>query len=90
MYKTLLLSFLLTLSLTQILLGDSQYKAWKKTNGITYKGTEDRYRVLLFKQAEAKIKAHNRNPRNTYKKGLNQFSGMTFKEFEELYLMKNI
>ena len=94
MYKTLLLSFILTVILTSTIPKESHhhshYKKWKAEHGITYEETEDRYRVFLFKQADSQIKAHNKNPYNTYKKGHNEFSSLTFEEFEDTYLMKDL
>ena len=53
---------------------NADYLAWKAKHGIKYDATEDRYRMFLFRQKSAEIQAHNQNPKNTYKKGHNQFS----------------
>ena len=92
MYKTLLFALILTVILSKMAPKESHhhshYKAWKEKHSINYREDEDRYRVFLFKQKDAEIKAHNRNPYNTYKKSHNKFSCLTFEEFQDAYLMK--
>lgn len=67
------------------------FKVWH----LLYKSSEysleeneaiNRYRV--FKANLKKIKAHNSNPANSWKLGLNQFSDLTDEEFAEKHLMK--
>ena len=53
---------------------------------MSYEASEEKYRMLLFKKKDAEIKAHNKDTTQTYKKGHNQFSCLTEKEFEENYL----
>ena len=48
--------------------------------------SEEKYRMFLFKKKDAEIKAHNANSQNSYKLGHNQFSCLTFEEFENSYL----
>ena len=67
--------------------GDSSdYLAWKQKHGVTYEESEDKYRLFLFRQKQAEVNAHNQNPKNTWTKGINQFSALTDEEFETFYL----
>ena len=60
---------------------NSDFNNWKAKHGIHFQDSEHKYRLFLYRQRQAEIKAHNENPENTYKKGENQFSAMTFEEF---------
>ena len=89
MFKTLLLALLLTVILAKMATHDhhhSKYKAWKSKHGVTFEESEEKYRMFLFKKKDAEIKAHNANSQNSYKLGHNQFSCLTFEEFENSYL----
>ena len=89
MYRTLLLALLLTVIFAKMATQEhyhSKYKAWKSKHSMSFEATEEKYRMFLFKQKDAQIKAHNGNSKNNYKLGHNQFSCLTFEEFSNSYL----
>ena len=54
-----------------------KYDDFKRQHGKFYGPEEDNYRYLIFTVNSRDIDAHNADPRNTYKKGINQFTDMT-------------
>ena len=89
MYKTLLFALLLAVIYTATAPKSHhqvKYEAWKSQHKVSFEASEEKYRMLLFKKKDAEIRAHNKDKTQTYKKGHNQFSCLTEKEFEENYL----
>ena len=65
---------------------EKDYYSWKQQFGFTWTGEEDAYRKLIFLDNLKKMIKHNSDSSQTYKMGLNQFSALTDKEFETIYL----
>ena len=92
MYKLLLFALLLTVifadrvSKAHHRSHHSEFKAWKAKHGITYEHTEERYRMFLYKLADAEINVHNSNTLHGWTMAHNQFSGLTYEEFSKRYL----
>lgn len=60
----------------------SAFKEWQnQQNKIYTRPGETFYRLAIFAERLAHIKAHNATPGVTYTQGLNQFSDMTYEEF---------
>lgn len=62
------------------------YLEWKKQYGVQWNGEEDSYRRLIFTKNVAAIEMHNLDTTQTYKMGVNQFTGLTEEEFVSYYL----
>ena len=58
------------------------FKEWQGQHNKMYsRPGETFYRLAIFAERLASIKAHNAKPDQTYTQGLNQFSDMTYEEF---------
>ena len=63
-----------------------EYLEWKHRYGYTWPQEDDFFRRMIFLRNVEKIAAHNADESQTYKMGINQFSGLTDREFQMLYL----
>ena len=93
MEKKTLLALTLLLTASLYFLPDSSapeadsYLQWKKQFGIKWASeNEDGYRRLIFLRNLEIIEEHNKDHTQTYKMGINQFTGLTDKEFQMIYL----
>jgi cathepsin L len=64
----------------------ADYKAWKNKESVSFAPVEENYRVLVFSENSKKVKKHNSDPSRTYDMALNQFSGFSETEFEQIFL----
>jgi len=65
----------------------SEFASWKSEFNMKFNSeVEEAYRERVFLQNLAKINAHNSKNDQTYKMGINQFTGMTQEEFVQTYL----
>ena len=64
------------------------YEQWKKENGWGFRASasDDEYRFKIFEQNVKEINEHNAKSGETYKMGINKFTGLSKQEFEETYL----
>ena len=62
------------------------YLSWKTKYGYTWTEQEDSYRRVIYQQNVEKVLKHNQDPTQTYKMGINQFTGLTTDEFKMTYL----
>lgn len=53
---------------------------------MAYESSEDSYRRHIFLSNLQKMQEHNKDPSQTYKMGLNQFSALSDAEFAATYL----
>ncbi|XP_043533036.1 pro-cathepsin H [Chiloscyllium plagiosum] len=65
----------------------SYFKEWMIKHKKNYGPEEYEHRLQTFIQNKRKVDAHNRG-RHAFQMGLNQFSDLTFSEFQSLYLMQ--
>lgn len=71
--------------------GDSNvnelFESWKVQSGMTIESTSDEaYRLKIFEANLKEIEAHNAKSDQSYKMGVNRFTGYTQKEFEEIFI----
>ncbi|KAJ5079555.1 cysteine protease rdl2-related [Anaeramoeba ignava] len=66
------------------------FKAFQKKFNKVYSPNEKIYRFSVFKDNLNKIHQHNQNPNNKFQLGINQFTDLTNKEYQELYLMNEL
>ena len=60
----------------------NNYESYVKVYGSRYSfSSQDQTRQLIFNKNLEKIRAHNRDPRATYRMGVNQFTALTQEEF---------
>lgn len=62
MQKTLILALLLVVIYADFAPkaeDNSEYLAWKQKHNQIYEESEDKYRLFLFRQKQAEVKAHN-------------------------------
>ena len=84
--KCVIIIFLLTITLAMSLDDDISFDDWQTENNVKFSNVvEKKYREKVFNAKKAEIKEHNKNPANTYKKGLNKFSHMSSDEFTSYY-----
>ena len=62
------------------------YLAWKKRFGYDWSPEDDTFRRLIYVRNLEVIRKHNADPSQTYKMGVNQFTGLTDAEFMMIYL----
>lgn len=62
------------------------FEQWKKDFNVVYEIEENNFRRLIFEENLAKIMKHNSDETQTYKEGINQFTGLTQAEFVANYL----
>lgn len=62
------------------------FEQWKAQYGVNWGAEEQLYRRMIFERNVAKIEAHNADPSQTYKMGVNQFTILTQEEFVSTYL----
>ena len=89
MQKITLLALCLTLILADRIpktQDNSDYEAWKAKHGMKFDESEDRYRLFLYRQKQAEIKAHNANSAHGWKKAENMFAAHTMEELESAFL----
>ena len=70
---------------------DSQrqlYEQWKSENSafVQIAPEEDEYRFRVFLKNLKEINEHNAKPNETYKMGVNRFTGLSDEEFRSSYL----
>ena len=63
-----------------------RYEQWKSEFGMQFDESEDSYRRLIFEKNLKEIEAHNADETQSYKMGVNQFTGLTQAEFSANYL----
>ena len=94
MYKIVLI-LLVALALGQVNIQSSRatrmpiinYASYVRIYGSRYSfSSQDQARQLIFNKNLEKIRAHNRDPRATYRMGVNQFTALTQEEFEKYSL----
>lgn len=80
--------FSLHLSSSQANSSNSQFASFKQQFGKIYSSPEEEaYRLSIFNARLLRIEDHN-SQNLSWKKGINQFSDMTFEEFESFFLLK--
>jgi hypothetical protein len=64
------------------------YEQWKRETGWGFRSSDadDEYRFKIFEQNVKEINEHNAKPGETYRMGINQFTGLSKQEFEEIHL----
>lgn len=62
------------------------YDMYKIYYNKQWSNQEEGYRITVFREKAAKFEEFNKNPNNTYKKGINRFSDWTQQEFASIYL----
>ena len=62
------------------------YLIWKEKFGYKWTQEEDTFRRLIFNKNIETIEKHNADSTQTYKMAVNQFTGLTDKEFQMIYL----
>ena len=82
----LLTAIAVTLLLLHKEQSSDQFTQWKKSFGVTFPSSEDNYRRHIFISNVLKMEQHNKDPSQTYKMGLNQFSALSDSEFAAIYL----
>lgn len=84
--KCIVIIFLLAVTQVMSLDDDISFDEWQTINNMKFLNVaEKRYREKLFNAKKAEIREHNKNPANTYKKGLNKFSHLSSEEFTSYY-----
>jgi len=84
--KCIIIIFLLSATHVLSLNEDVSFDEWQTINNVKFPNVvEKKYRQEIFYKIKAEIKAHNADPTNTYKKGLNKFSHMSSEEFIAYY-----
>ncbi|XP_070687517.1 pro-cathepsin H-like isoform X2 [Pempheris klunzingeri] len=66
---------------------ESLFKSWMAKHDKTYSTNEYYQRLQIFIENKRKIDQHNAG-NHSFTMGLNQFSDMTYEEFEKIYLCK--
>ena len=62
------------------------YEDWKSLHSMRYTSEQDAYRFMIFANNLKEINEHNAKPDQTYKMGVNQFTGLSKEEFKQTYL----
>lgn len=62
------------------------FDQWKVEYGMAFTPEQEEYRKMIFFHHLKEINAHNADPKQTYQKGVNQFTHLTKAEFTEMFL----
>ncbi len=87
-----IVTLLATLAVLSLLYSHAQqqpkddFLEWKHEFGYQWSAEEDTFRRLIYLRNLEIIKQHNADPSQTYKMGVNQFTGLTDQEFMMIYL----
>ena len=62
------------------------FQEWKSKYNMKFEADEDSFRRLIFNRNVETINKHNADETQTYKMGVNQFTGLTEAQFIATYL----
>lgn len=63
-----------------------EFEQWKIEYRMNFTPEQEEYRKMIFFNQLKEINAHNADPKQTYQKGVNQFTHLTKAEFAEMFL----
>ena len=87
LFFSLFLSLIiLTAELSPLKAKVDTFEEWKGRYGVKWTSKEETYRRLIFAKNLLTIEKHNKDPTQTYKMGVNQFTIYTTEEFASLFL----